>query len=74
MKKKKKKQRVEVPGLGVTSELHMQVSGLGDESELQLPAAGTAMAAPDLSCICDLHCSLRQGQILNPLSQARHQT
>ena len=30
-----------------------------------------AMATPDLSCICDLRCSLRQCRILNSLSEAR---
>ena len=34
----------------------------------------TATATPDLSCICDLYCSLWQGQIFNPLSEARGQT
>ena len=33
-----------------------------------------AAATPHLSRICDLHCSLQQHQILNPLSQARDQT
>ena len=37
------------------------------KSELRLPAT----AAQDLSRICNLHCSLRQGQILNPLSKAK---
>ena len=34
-------------------------------------AYATATAPPDLSCICNLHCSSQQGQILNPLSRAR---
>ena len=46
----------------------MEVSRLWVESELQLPA--TATATQDPSCICDLHCSSWQGQILNPLSEA----
>ena len=29
---------------------------------------------PDLGCVCDLHHSSRQRQILNPLSEARDQT
>ena len=29
----------------------------------------TAMATPDLRHICDLHCSLQQCQILNPLNE-----
>ena len=32
----------------------MEVPGLGVGSELQLPAYTTATATPDLSCICDL--------------------
>ena len=47
----------------------MEVPRLGVKSELQLPTYTTATA--DLSCICDLCCSLRQCQILNPLSEAR---
>ena len=34
----------------------------------------TATAMPDPSPVCDLHCSSRQQQILNPLSEARHRT
>ena len=34
---------------------HMEVPRLGVESELQLPASTTATATPDLSRICDLH-------------------
>ena len=34
----------------------------------------TATETPDLSHICDLHCSLQQHWILNPLSEARDQT
>ena len=52
----------------------MEVPRLGFESELQLLATATATATPDLSCICDLHYSSRQGQILNPLSEVRNQT
>ena len=50
----------------------MEVPRLGVELELQLPAHATATS--DLSCICDLHHSLRQRRILNPLSEARDQT
>ena len=53
---------------------HMEVPGLGVELELQLPAYATATAIQDPSCICDLHCSLQQCRILNPLSEARDQT
>ena len=48
---------------------HMEVSRLGVELELQLLAYGTAMQ--DLSCICNLHCSLQQHQILNLPNKAR---
>ena len=34
---------------------HMEVPRLGVKSELQLPAYATATAMPDLSRICDLH-------------------
>ena len=53
---------------------HMEVPRLGIEFKLQLLAYTTATAMPDPSCICDLHCSLQQHQILNPLSKARDQT
>ena len=52
----------------------MEVPGLGVGSELQLPAYATAIATPDLSCICDLHHSLQQHRILTPLSKDRDQT
>ena len=45
------------------------------ELELQLlPAYATATATPDPSSICDLHHSLWQHWILNPLSEARDRT
>ena len=47
---------------------HMGAPRLGVESELQLSAY--TIAIPDQSHICDLHCSLQQRQILNPLSEA----
>ena len=50
---------------------HMGVSEPGVELELQLPAYATATATPDLSLICDLHHSLCQCRILNPLIEAR---
>ena len=50
---------------------HMKVPRLGVDSELQLLAYTTATAAPDPSRIFDLHHSLQQCQILNPLSKAR---
>ena len=48
--------------------------GPGVELELQLPAYTTARAMLDLSRSWNLHCSLQQCQILNPLSKARDQT
>ena len=53
---------------------HMEVSRLGVKSELLLPAYTTATATQDLSCICDLHHSSWQCQILNSLSKARDGT
>ena len=53
---------------------HMEFPRLGVESELQLPAYTTTTAMPDLSCICDLCCSLQQCQILKPLSKDRYRT
>ena len=49
----------------------MEIPRLGAESELQLPAYTTATATQSLRHNCDLHCSLWQHQILNPLSKAR---
>ena len=46
-------------------------SQLGVKSELQLPAYTSATAMTDLSSICNLHNSLRQHWILNPLSQVQ---
>ena len=44
---------------------------LGIELELMLLAYATTIAMQDLSCICDLHHSSWQRQILNPLCEAR---
>ena len=58
-------------------ELHlwnMEVPRLGVKSELQLLAYTTATATPDLSHICNLHYSLWQCSIFNPLSKVRDQT
>ena len=52
----------------------MEVPRLGAESELQLLAYTTATATQDLSRSFDLHYSLWQYQILNPLSKARDGT
>ena len=49
----------------------MGVPGLGLESELQLLAYTTATAMQDPSRTCNLHCSLRQRWILNPLNEVR---
>ena len=53
---------------------HMEVSRLGVESDLQLLAYTTGTTMWDLSCICVLHHSSWQHQILNPLSGARNGT
>ena len=49
---------------------HMEIPRLGVLSELQLLATAT----PDSSCVCDLHHSSWQCQILSPLSEARDRT
>ena len=41
------------------------------EWQLHAYATATAIATPDMGCICDLHHSFRQRQILDPLNQAR---
>ena len=43
---------------------HMEVPRIGVKSELQLPAYTTATAMQDPSCICDLHHSSQECQIL----------
>ena len=53
---------------------HLEIPRLGVKSELQLLACATATATPDLSCICDLHHSSWQHQILSTLTEARDQT
>ena len=53
---------------------HMEIPRLGVELELQLPAYTTNSAMPDPSCICNLHHSLKQCQILSPLREARDGT
>ena len=53
---------------------HMEVPGLGVQSELQLPAYVIATAMLDLSQVWDLHHSSRQHQIPNPLREVRDQT
>ena len=51
-----------------------EVSRLGVELELQLSSHATATAIQDPSRVCDLHHSLWQHWILNPLSEARDRT
>ena len=53
---------------------HMEVPRLGVQSELQLLACATATATPDPSHACGLHHSSRQRRILKPLSEVRDQT
>ena len=52
----------------------MEVPRLRVKLELQLLAYNTTTATQDLRPVWDLHHSLRQCQILNPLSKARDQT
>ena len=52
----------------------MEVPRPGVKFQLQLQAYTTTTETPDLSHICELHHSLQQPQILNPLSEARDQT
>ena len=53
---------------------HMEVPKLGVQSELQLLAYTTATETWDPSQVCNLHHSSRQRQILNPLSEVRDGT
>ena len=52
----------------------MDVPRLRVKLELHLLAYATVTATWDPSCTCDLHQSLWQCQILNPLIEARDQT
>ena len=52
----------------------MEVPRLGVQLKLHLLACVTVIAIPHMSHVCDLHCSLQQGRILNPLIEARDQT
>ena len=52
----------------------MEVPRLGVESELQVQVNSTAIATPDPSHVCVLHHSSWQCQILNPLSKTGDQT
>ena len=49
---------------------HMEVPRLGVESELHLLVYTTDTATQNPSCACDLHHSSQQRWILNPLSKA----
>ena len=53
---------------------HVEIPRLGVKSELQPLAGTTATAVLDLSHIGDLCYSLRQHWILSPLSKARDET
>ena len=53
---------------------HMEVPRLGVQSKLKLPVHTTAIATWAPSLVCDLQCSSKQHQILNPLAEARDQT
>ena len=53
---------------------HMEVPRLGVSSELHLSAYATATARRDLSHVCDLHHSSWPCWVLNPPSEARDQT
>ena len=53
---------------------HTEVPRPWVELELPLLAYTTATGTPDLSGICNLHCSLQYCWILNPLSEARDGT
>ena len=52
----------------------MEFPRLGVQSELEPLAYAIATATQDLSCVCNLHHSSWQCQILNPLGEARDQT
>ena len=52
---------------------HVEVPRLTVESELHLRAYSTTTAVQDPSCVSDLHHSLQQGQICNPLSKVGYQ-
>ena len=49
----------------------LEVLRLGFESELRQLAHATAIVTWDPSCVCDLHHSMWQHRILDPLSEAR---
>ena len=50
---------------------HMEVPRLGVTSELQLPTYATATETRNRSQVCNLHHSSQQHQIFNPLCKAR---
>ena len=49
----------------------MAYEGSQARGRIGATATGLHHSTPDLSCVCDLHHSSRQHQILNPLSEAR---
>ena len=73
--KRQKDKKIKIPTLifwGQPPNLkHMEVPRLGVKSELQLRRMPQAQAMLALSCVCDLHHSSRQHQILSPLRGAR---
>ena len=62
--------RIHCPFLGGPHWPHMEVPRLGVQSPQPTPQP----TAWDPSCVCDLHHSSQQCQILNPLSKAGDQT
>ena len=50
------------------------ISQARGRTELQLPTYARATAMRDPSCICNLHHSLWQCKMLNPLNEARNRT
>ena len=46
----------------------------GSQGRGRIGAVARATATQDLNCVCDLHHSSQQHQILNPLSKGRDQT
>ena len=69
----KKRQDIGIHGASGWTSILGPIEGprLGVKSELSLPACTTAMAMPDPSHVCDLHCGSQQCWLLNPVSEAR---
>ena len=58
----------------IHTHIYVEVPRLGVASELWLQAYTIAMATQDSNLICNLHHSLQQHGILSPLSEVRDQT